>query len=248
MAKKRTGVIGAMGNLFRWTIYGLAAVLLFAIYLGWSGQEGEEIAAAPEVAAPVEPVEEQVADESATQDAEVAPDEIADQVTEGVEAAAEEVQAELDAAVEEIEDKAQEAAETLESGLAEAADELRDAAGGLAAAVGDALEGVDEALKEVDGTVDLPAALATFAVPGDEATYAIRNAVRRDDGTIEITTERTGADGTTQSVTRLMSCAPLASGVISEGDGARTEQPELERLVLGTPEASVAAMACGVLR
>ena len=36
MAKKNKGVLGAMGNLIRWTIWGLAGVFAVAIYLNWT--------------------------------------------------------------------------------------------------------------------------------------------------------------------------------------------------------------------
>lgn len=206
MAKKRTGVFGAMGNLFRWTTYGLAAILLLAIYLGWSGQESEEAATVP-VATP-EPSVEQATEEAIAASDTVPSD--SDEASKAEEA--------VDASLE----------SSGEPGAAPAATELTE---------------TEEALPKDDAT-----AITSFTVPGDDATYALQNAFQRDDGNIEFTTERTSADGATQSVTRLISCAPLAAGIISQDDGPRVDQPDMERLVLGSTEASVAAKACGVFR
>ena len=257
MAKKRTGVIGAMGNLFRWTIYGLAAVLLLAIYLGWSGQDDEQIASAPEAVTPAAPVEDQTAEvaaeesgaaaEDALDEAEVALDEAADQVDTAVDQA----KSELEAIADEAEAKAEAAVDEVTQELSEVADEVQTALGELAGAASSALssgENGANVVAEAAAKAETPSAVTSFTVPGDDATYALTNAFKRDDGHIEFTTERTGADGAAQTVTRLVSCAPLASGVIAEGDGARVDQPEMTGLVLGTPEASIAATACGVFR
>ena len=303
MAKKQTGVFGAMGNLFRWTIYGLAAVLLFAIYLGWSGQEGEEVATAPDAETPVAPVEEPVEDagsdmedgedeatnvETAVRDAEDAVSDAVDAVTDEAEEAVEEVvdqaRTELEAATESAMTEAEAMVDDVEQGIAAVTDQARDAVSDIAGALGDALPSDDsaedsvpdvsavsedaledadrpgpdpsvtgetasgQALSETDTTVDSPTELSTFTVPGDDATYSLQSAFKRDDGNIEFTTERTGSDGAAQTVTRLVSCAPLAVGIISEGDGATTDQPDMEPLVLGSTKASIAAVACGVFR
>ena len=55
MAKKG-GVFQALGNLWRWTIWGLAAVLVVALWIGYSNQasgpEGDIVAGAEPPAAP----------------------------------------------------------------------------------------------------------------------------------------------------------------------------------------------------
>ncbi|MEM9971391.1 MAG: hypothetical protein AAF762_09875 [Pseudomonadota bacterium] len=84
-------------------------------------------------------------------------------------------------------------------------------------------------------------------VPGDDATYVLLNAFRRDDGAIEITTQRTLADEIS-TTTRLIRCAPLEAGVIAEGDAPRNDDPEMERVVLGSAAAWLAAQACGAMR
>jgi hypothetical protein len=89
--------------------------------------------------------------------------------------------------------------------------------------------------------------MATLTVLTDpDATYVLHDLTPRDDG-IEITTARTEAEVTVYT-TRLVTCAPLAVGTIGEGPDldtmARTESPELERIVLGTTESLIAAAAC----
>ena len=100
---------------------------------------------------------------------------------------------------------------------------------------------------EVEGAAAEDLLAETITVPGDDATYEILNAFRRDDGGIEITSTRT-FEGTTTQMTRLVTCAPLAVGTIAEGEGARTDTPEMVRISLGSAPASLAAAACGALR
>lgn len=300
MAKKGKGVFGAMGNLFRWTIYGLAAVLLFAIYLGWTAEESDQIASAPDIVleqpAPEPEVlseaEPEVTEAPATE-AEQAAESLSDQasaaaeqvqaeagalaaeaeaaaadVASQAEAAAAEVASEAQAALQEAETAANDIRSDVEEGLQGLADRLagQDAPDSAAAAATPTAEEVEDAarpgdtpelsdavpaeaaVEEVETPIELPSDITTFTVPGDDATYSLQNAFKRDDGAIEFTTERTGPDGITQTVTRLITCAPFAVGIISEGDGARIDQPDMERLALGTPEASVAALACGVFK
>ena len=84
-------------------------------------------------------------------------------------------------------------------------------------------------------------------VPGDPAVYDRLNAWRRDDGKIEITTSKE-LDWATEYTVYLITCAPLALGTIAEHEGPRNDKPELERLLLGSAEAILAAKACGGLR
>ena len=114
-------------------------------------------------------------------------------------------------------------------------EEVETEAEAVVAAAPEATEEADDPFSEV------------ITVPGDDATYELLNAFRRDDGAIEITTART-LDETTTQVTRLITCAPLAAGTIAEGDGARNEAPEMIRISLGTAPATLAAAACGALR
>ncbi len=83
-------------------------------------------------------------------------------------------------------------------------------------------------------------------VPGDDADYELLNAWRRDDGAIEITTQRTLGDDVSMTI-RLVRCAPLELGLIAEDGGARNDDPEMERVVLGSAEAWMAAQACGAM-
>ena len=83
-------------------------------------------------------------------------------------------------------------------------------------------------------------------MPGDDATYALISVFERDDGAIEVVSART-AGGETLQTTRLVTCAPLAVGVIAEGEGPRNETPELERIPLGSADATIAALACGAM-
>lgn len=92
----------------------------------------------------------------------------------------------------------------------------------------------------------LPAELSEIRVPGDAAVYGLVSVFQRDDGSIEVVSSRT-ADGAEAMTTRLVTCAPLAVGVIAEGDGPRTEAPEMERIVLGSAAATIAALACGAM-
>lgn len=188
MAKRSKGLFGAIGSLWRLTIMGLAIVLLFAIYLNVTGQNGEDTAA-------IEPVEPPVIEE-----------------------------------------------ETVAEATAEAVEEVEEATTEtIAEPVTEAAAGDDGASTESGLFTDV------MTVPGDDATYELLSAFRRDDGGIEITTTRT-LEGATTQTTRLVTCAPLAVGTIAEGSGARNEAPEMIRISLGTAPAALAAAACGALR
>ena len=151
--------------------------------------------------------------------------------------------------------------ESVEGGLSGLAEQLRETVEGAGEAATDAAETATEAAEEVVAdaaettteATDAPTESAaqpfagTITVPGDDASYELLNAFRRDDGAIEITTTRT-LDGMTSQTTRLVTCAPLAVGTIAEGDGPRNDAPEMARISLGSAEASLAAAACGALR
>ncbi len=63
---------------------------------------------------------------------------------------------------------------------------------------------------------------------------------------IEVVLDRTENGETTQTI-RLVTCAPLAVGVISEGGSPRNDAPELERIPLGSAAATIAGLACGAM-
>jgi len=182
MAKKNKGVLGAVGNLIRWTIWGLAGVLAVAVYLNFTKTPqppgGDEIAVVPaaETAEPEEAPssEAEVADEPAM-------DVTAERETEGAESGGDAVSSEV------------------------------------------------------------------IRIPGDDATYMLLSAFRRDDGAIEITTERVLGDERATTI-RLIRCAPLEVGLIAQGDGERNDAPEMVRIALGDAAATLAATACGAMK
>ena len=76
--------------------------------------------------------------------------------------------------------------------------------------------------------------------------HSLVSVFQRDDGAIEVVSDRTLGEETTQTI-RLVTCAPLAVGVVSEGNGPRNDAPELERIPLGSAAATIAALACGAM-
>jgi len=196
MAKRRTGVIGAMSDLIRWTIWGLAGLFAVVLYMNWTKPSqlpgSDKIAVLPPADIAVQGSVDEVPAEGTAQEAE---------------GSTEDVEEDVDGA--------------------EADPGDGETAGGDSEQV---VAGADE-----------------IRVPGDDATYTLLNAFRRDDGSIEITTEK-ALDGSTTMTTRLVTCAPLAVGVIASDDGPRNDTPELERIPLGSAEASLAALACGAFR
>lgn len=294
MAKKG-GVFQALGNLWRWTIWGLAAVLVVALWLGWSnranGPDSETVADATmteKAADTAETAEETAVEEPATDadaeatdgaaDVEEALDETGDAVGEAVETVADQVEeaagVAADVASEAAESTVAEVQSALEGALGaagQAASEAEDALSDLAGQAGAALEEAEGALEgatgeesvpatdldevaAIEGAVDeeqadlniLPPELSNITVPGDDATYSLVSVFQRDDGTIEVVSDRT-LNGETEQTIRLVTCAPLAVGVIAEGDGPRNETPEMERIPLGTAAATIAALACGAM-
>ena len=221
----RGGIFQALGNLWRWTIWGLAAVLVLAIALNWSGvsdQEGDVMAEAEA------PSVEEIGDLDVTLD---------DTPTEVEEASAQDVAEEAQAAVEDVSDAVEEAVEeTIAEGVAalgDAVEEIKDAAEGVVSDV------------ESDLNILAPE-MSEIRIPGDEAVYSLVSVFQRDDGAIEVVNDRTLGEETTQTI-RLVTCAPLAVGVVSEGDGPRNDAPELERIPLGSAAATIAALACGAM-
>lgn len=201
-------MLGMVGGIWRLTIFGLAVVLLFAIYLNMTGNGGSDIAASTDDGA-----------NRIEQDNAAAAQDGADSIRESLETALGETSSDSGGV------------SRIDSVGATASDEVSNDAA------------------ELDGEPrrgEKP--FTELIVPGDDATYELLNAFQRDDGAIEFTTERISSDGTTQVVTRLVTCAPFAVGVISSGDGTRNDQPAMERIALGSPEASIAAAACGVFR
>ena len=114
-------------------------------------------------------------------------------------------------------------------------------------ALGEAQDALTGAVGQAEADLNIvPPSFSDIRVPGDDATYALVSAFQRDDGTIEVVSERS-LDGQTTQTIRLVTCAPLAVGVIAEGDGARNDAPELERIPLGTASAIIPALACGAM-
>jgi hypothetical protein len=196
MAKKNKGVLGAMGNLIRWTIWGLAGVLAVAVYLNFTktpqSPGGDEIAVLSPADIAVSGASEEVAPEE-----EAEPEEAPSSGAVVVDEPATDVAAESETA-------------SAESG-------------------GEAVS------SEV------------IRIPGDDATYTLLSAFRRDDGAIEITTERVLGDDRATTI-RLIRCAPLEVGLIAKGDGPRNDAPEMVRITLGDAAATLAATACGAMK
>jgi hypothetical protein len=268
------GVFQALGNLWRWTIWGLAGVLVVALWLGWSDRDAgpgdvtlaegetadapaaemeaaaEDVAAeaadaGAEVEAAAEDVAEAGADVTETVAEEVAAvteqaEEMASEAGAAVEAAAADVAAEAETVAEDVAEAAETAVETVEEGVAA----LADQAGG---ALGEARDALAGAVGQAEADLNIvPPSFSDIRVPGDDATYALVSAFQRDDGTIEVVSERS-LDGQTTQTIRLVTCAPLAVGVIAEGESPRNDTPELERIPLGTATATIAALACGAM-
>lgn len=287
MAKKG-GVFQALGNLWRWTIWGLAAILVVALWLGWSnrtdGPDADVVADTPvtdEVPATVEDTAETVG-EAVTETAEETPqsdsaaevEQVLDKAQEAVEQAGDAASQAAGAASEAAENAVDEVRSALEGALSSAGEVARDAEGAvsnLADQAGRAAEQVEGALEGgtnssdvpatelgevavVEGAIDdtqadlniLPPELSNITVPGDDASYSLVSVFQHDDGTIEVVSDRTENGETVQTI-RLVTCAPLAVGVISEGGGPRDEAPKLERVPLGSAAATIAALACGAM-
>lgn len=235
MAKKR-GISSTLGALWRLLIWGLAALLVFAIWLGWSDR----------TAPPSETTAEAVTEDAAEDAGETAQAEDAGEGDDGsvLESAIETVdqatQSEAEALTEEAEAEAEAemAQPETEAGTVEVEDdrpgptpelETTDPAAGAVPSGG--AETIALALL---GNVQL-------SLPGDPATYRLVDAIRRD-GAIEVTTERT-LDGETRQTTRQLSCDPLAAGIVAE-DGAVEEMTPVED---GTVDAMIARAVCDAL-
>lgn len=211
---RRKGFFGTLGSLFRWAIFGLAALFAVALYINFTQEpdvtvgEGELVIEVPEADEP--------------------------------EAGA------AEAVVEAVE----EAVETVED-VATGADLADDMSGstdaGEATQTAEVSEDAAGAIPETSDVVEVIPETDVIRIPGDDAAYSLLNAWRRDDGAIEITTERTLGDDVSTTI-RLVRCAPLELGLIAEGDGPRNDDPEMERALLGTAEAWMAAQACGAVR
>ncbi|WP_413719249.1 hypothetical protein [Silicimonas sp. MF1-12-2] len=279
------GVFQALGNLWRWTIWGLAAILVVALWLGWSNRDAEVVA---ESEAPAEqevaelPVSIDESAEAASEDAAgAAPETALEAVTEEAQDAAGEVAAAVETAAGKMEEAASEAVEStvnevqsaIEGALGAAGEAAEKAESGLASIV----EKAEAAVEQVEGALEgadpdmVPATeleeasvpggaiaeeqanlnilspeMGNITVPGDTATYALVSIFQRDDGMIEVVSDRTENGETTQTI-RLVTCAPLAVGVISEGGSPRNDAPELERIPLGSAAATIAGLACGAM-
>jgi cytoskeletal protein RodZ len=265
MARKG-GIFQAMGNLIRWTVFGLAAILVVAIVLNVTSEDDPVVAdsgtatepapsaeenAAAEVAAEAEAAAGEAQEEldEAAETLEQATEEVAEAATEAAEDAATVAEAVVQEAAEDAAAAVEEAEVAAEAALDEANATLTEGAESAASAAQETLEGIaaEGAMTEEEADLNiLPTDIETFTIPGDEATYALQSVFQRDDGTIEVVTDRT-ADGATLQTTRLVTCAPLAVGVVQEGTGERNDAPELERIPLGTAAASIAALACGIM-
>ena len=255
------GVLQALGNLWRWTIWGLAGILVVALWLGWSNRSdgpGEDVVASVEPSSAEAPAEESdgVAVLEVTVDETVA-EETAESVeeepvvnTEAVENAVDEVRNAFESAV----GAAGEAVENLREEAEAVEGDVRQALEGVVSEAEDAATALKEDLTTSEGVIGseesdlniLSPELSDITVPGDDGSYSLISIFQRDDGKIEVVTNRT-ENGVTTPTIRLVTCAPLAVGVISEGDGPRNETPELERIPLGSAAATIAALACGAM-
>ena len=240
---KRGGILQAFGNLFRWTIYGLAALLGVGAYYYWFAEPenppipwNSSVAVLPEDYV-VQGAREQVLAEEAAAEAERA---AAEEAARAAEEAAAEAAAEAERLAAEAEAEAQKVAEEAAAKAEELAAEAEDAVEDAVDAVTDA---ANDAVSEVAGAV-----ASLIEAPGTDTSMSLVNAFRRDSGGIEVTTEDN--DGATLW---LVNCAPLAIGTIASGESAgalgdRTENPEMTEIPLSDPRALIAATACGVMR
>ena len=127
------GVLQALGNLWRWTIWGLAAILVVALWLGWSNQgtvPGEDVVAGAEPSsaeADDVAVLEVTVDETEAEETAEAVEEEPVVNTEAVENAVDEVRNAVESAV---------------GAAGEAVEGLREEAEAVEADVRQALEGV----------------------------------------------------------------------------------------------------------
>ncbi|NNE88997.1 MAG: hypothetical protein HKN27_13055 [Silicimonas sp.] len=260
MAKKR-GFFGTLGTFFRVSVVVLAGILVYAIWQNFS-TETEVVAEAPVEAPVVEAeVEEPVvaeADEMVEETTEAATDqaqEMADAVTEQVDDMREVAEDTVAAVTETVEEKVEEAEEAVASVTGMATDAGDKAEEAVAALTAEAEQAVDEVKDKAENALndllkpkgDAASSTAALKVPGDDTTYAMIEATRAADGSIEVISQKTGEDMTLSSVT----CAPLTLGVMATGatpEALETRaEPEMVRLVLGTPEAALAAYACGAV-
>ena len=238
----RGGIFQALGNLWRWTIWGLAAVLVLAIALNWSGTSDPEGDVMAEAETPsVEEVGDLdvTLDDAPADEEETAVEETVDDAAEAVENTLAEVQSAVESAVS--------AGERAASEAVSSAEELGDQLGDTDIDTPFASDGSDGVVGADDADLNILAPeMSDIRVPGDEAVYSVVSMFRRDDGIIEVVSERTVGEDSGQTI-RLVTCAPLAVGVVSEGDGPRNDAPELERIPLGSAAATIAALACGAM-
>lgn len=241
---QRGGIISAFRNIFRFAIWALAGVLAAALWFNW--QAGDDVVAVapdvvlPEIGTDAAPVTEAVED-TAEEVVEAAP-EVSDPVADVVEDAGDLA----DGGADEVEEAVADVAEAVEAG--------EDTVAELVETVEEAAEVVQEDVVEVveDATNDAtPTEPTTISIPGTDISYTLINAFRRDNGSIEVTTQQlTGGEGATLW---LVTCAPLAVGEIATGPsagelGARIEDPEMTEIPLSDPRAMIAGTACGVMR
>jgi|GEM_PF-5982707 len=130
MAKKG-GIFQAMGNLWRLLVWGLAAILVFAIWQNWSSKpdapEGETAVTTTE-----NPAEEPAGE---------AIEEAATDVTDAVEEAVEGATAEAESAAEKLNEAAQDAAEKLDAATTDVNERVENAGNALKKVIeGDATE------------------------------------------------------------------------------------------------------------
>lgn len=238
----RGGFLQALGNLWRWTIWGFAAVFVVVLAYGWSNRDaGEEIAVVDDKVI-VEDVPDMDVEIEATGDVSGE----ADVSDEAVLNTVAEVQSAIESAVGENSDAGQTIPEFAQP-VEPSEDEEQAVREG-------APETDTEVVATAEGVVDqessdlniLSPELSDVTVPGDDGSYSVVSLFRRDDGTIEVVSDRT-ENGETEQTIRLVTCAPLAVGIVSEGDGPRNEAPDLERIPLGTAAATIAALACGAM-
>lgn len=234
MAKKRKGMMVALRDFFRWTIWGLAAIFAVALYLNWTKDSeapgSSEIAVLPnpEPAAESESAEGAADPELPDTETNAAVDEATETAENAVEMAAEQ------------------ATESTENAVEMAAEQATGVVNETAETAGEVMTGASESVGQA------AAALAKISIPGSDGTYNLLNAFRRDDGTLEFTIEQKESTGSTFEIRR-MTCAPLAvatvaSGASTEALGDRNDAAELKRIPLGSAESLVAAAICGAFR
>lgn len=237
---QRSGFFGTLGGLFRLAIWVLAAIFAVTIWIWYTGDN--DTVAVTEPAPDVTPARASETPESVAAEEETTP------VPNPVETDGATLPEGTGLAETRPVDGAASEEAAAPAGEAEAASLVEGAVAGATQSASETVAGADG---ERPLTIPMPEPMTTIEVIGDNtAVYAFVDAVRGEDGAIELTTTRT-ENGETTYVTRRVTCDPLAADVVAEGpdlsslvttDGLTEPAPVAE----GSPEAVLASYACSL--